>query len=573
MPFNPTLPTSLKWRQSLKQRSLASQISSLILQRKDWIPLLRSNSSLLSTPTSSLLFRILSRTQSHPETSLQFFHWITTDFRFQPDLRSLSKVIQILVDADRVDLLDSARRLLLPVIKSDPSPAPLLDSMLRVSASCKDSRSRLLSFLLASYCQLGCVANALDTFNKIRVSGCVPTTASCNSLLDALCSSKRSKTAWCVYAAAVRMGCSPDSSAWDGLARLLCEEGKLEKAKRLLNLRNCGTLSYELVINCYCRKGEFGSAFSVLKRMDDVNLPPDLRTFTAILDAGCKFGDVRVIKLMLREMIVRGLLLTTPFLDYGWIVERLCEVDRSYAAEMFFKRANSEKFLYESSLFMSMLSALSKVGRVEEAVRFYTSMMQEGVAVNLSCCDVFVSGICNGEPSEEVDQVLKDLIKRGFIPNASDLSKYVAVHCNKGLWKEASNLLDLALDKGILLDVLCCCYLVDYYCANGLTDTAIGLHGRIRKLGGCLNATSYNMLLRALFSERRIEEAIKFFDYMREKNVLDSESYVIMIRSLCHEKELRKAMDLHDEMLKLRFKPDDATYKRLISGFVYRNAY
>nr|XP_010923947.1 pentatricopeptide repeat-containing protein At4g21170 [Elaeis guineensis] len=559
-----TLPTSLKWRNQFRQRALASQISSLLLQRKDWTPLLRSKPSLPTPLASNLFLQILTGTQSQPEISLRFFNWAKSNLGFHPDLRSLSKMVQILVDSD---ILYPAKHLLDPLLRSEPFSA-VLESILRASTS-QDSQSRVLSFVLESYANLGSIVNGLEIFRKIRVLGCQASTSGCNALLDALSSADRIRTAWCYYAAVVRTGTLPDSKTWALLAKLLCKEGKLERVVGLLRLGYCGSSAYDLVIDCYCRRREFGAAIGLLNEMYKGNLRPSFGTYSSILDGGCKFGDVGVIDSMLREMVVRELLPTVPVLDYDWVIRRLCVQGKTYAAEMFFERAQEKKIKLEKDLYLCMLRALSKEGRVEEAMRMYRVMSKEGVSVNPKCCVEFLSGICKGEPSEDVDGVLRDVIGGGgFVPNVADLSKYIAAQCSKGRWKEASELLDLALEKGISLDASCCCTLVEHYCSKGLLDSVIGLHDKMKKLGGCFDVKSYHLLLKALFEGRRIEQTIRVFDYMREKNVLSSHSFVIMITALCREKEMRKAMNVHDEMLKVGLKPDDATYKHLISRFV-----
>ncbi|XP_038976967.1 pentatricopeptide repeat-containing protein At4g21170-like, partial [Phoenix dactylifera] len=399
-PLHPSLPLSNGATNS-RQRALASQISSLLLQRKDWIPLLRPKSSLLSPLAPDLFLHILTRIQSQPEISLRFFNWAKSNLGFHPDLRSLSKMVQILVDSD---LLDPAKHLLHPLLRSEPFPA-VLDSILRAS-TCQDSRSRLLSFVLESYASLGSVANGLETFRKIRVLGCQPSTSGCNALLDALCSADR------------------------------------------------------------IRRRKFGAAVSLLNEMYKVNLRRGLVLIARFLMVDANLGMLGVINSMLREMVVRELLPTVPVLDYDWVIRTLCAQGKTYAAEMFFEIAQEKEIKLGKDIYLCMLRALSKEGRVEEAMRMYRIMSKEGVSVNLKCCVEFVNGICK------------------------------AAQCGKARWKEASELLDLALEKGILVDASCCCTLVEHYCGKGLLDS-----------------------------------------------------------------EMRKAMNLHDEMLKVGLKPDDATYK------------
>lgn len=62
-----------------------------------------------------------------------------------------------------------------------------------------------------------------------------------------------------------------------------------------------------------------------------------------------------------------------------------------------------------------------------------------------------------------------------------------------------SELFGSCSQKGILVDAFCCCNLVEHFCTKGLVESVTGLHDEIKKLGGCLDVTSYSALLLALF--------------------------------------------------------------------------
>ncbi|KAJ0983148.1 hypothetical protein J5N97_011403 [Dioscorea zingiberensis] len=424
------------------------------------------------------------------------------------------------------------------LLSSDPTPSSsVLDSILRTSP-CSQSRSLVLNSVLESYSSLRMIPEALESFRFGKLGA--------------------------FYASALRIGAVPDGRTWSLLAKLLCKEGKLENAEKVLGLDCCDVPTYDFVVDCYSKKGDFKSAIHLLRVMIDKGLGTRFCTYGAILDGSCEFGDARVVGFVLKEMIVKGLLPMVPCLDYDWVIRRLCELEKTFAAEMFFDRARNWEYELDNASFVCLLKGLSRIGRVEQALKVFEDMSQKGVEMDNGCLDVFVSGICKGEPMKEVSSVLKDLIAKGFVPGASHLSEYVAVLCSGGWWIEAGDLWNVAVEKGILLDAHCSCSLVEYYCREGLVDSAIVLHDKMMKLGGCLDVTSYNSLL-AVLAERRIEDASQVFDYMRRRNVLNGGSYVIMVGSLCRKREMRKAMELHDEMLKVGLKPDDSIYKFLLS--------
>ncbi|XP_077253976.1 tetratricopeptide repeat (TPR)-like superfamily protein [Tasmannia lanceolata] len=557
-----TAATSLKWRNQIKQNNLVFEISTILLQRKNWIPLLRKF-NLSSNLTPNLFIDILHKTNNNAEISLHFFNWTKQKLGFKPDLKSYCKLIEILLQSN---LREPAKPLLDDsLMKSNPISI-VLDSMVKI---CRDSGSRslVLSFFLENYSKKGLVFDGLEIFRRIRVYRYLPSLPACNALLDALCVADEMRLAWCFYSAVVRSGVVSDSLTWVLLVRVLCKEGKLVKAVRLLNSFISDVVVYNLIIDSYCKIGSFKVAVDLLNEMYGNNFEPGFSTYSSILDGACKFKDVGVIDSIMREMIDRGFLPKMPFSDYDFIIQKLCGMGKTYAVEFFFERSQDEMINLQDASYVCMLKAFSNEGRVKESMRVYRIILERKIAINVSCYNALVSVICKEEPSEEVNALLKDVIGKGFVPSSCDLSKYIAAQCTKGRFQEADDLLNAILEKGFLPDASCCCSLVKHYCTDGRADLAVVLHDKMEKLGGSLDVTSYNVLLDRLCMERRIEEATYIFDCMRRKNIVSSSSFSIMISTLCREKEMREAMKIHDEMVKKGLKPDEANYKRLISGF------
>lgn len=204
---------------------------------------------------------------------------------------------------------------------------------------------------------------------------------------------------------------------------------------------------------------------------------------------------------------------------------------------------------------------------MKEAIGIYREMLERDIQVNDNCYNALVKVLCKEDPSKEISGLLKDIIGRGFNPCALDLSTFVTSQCSKGRWREVEELLNAILEKGFLPNSSCCSSLVKHYCRSGQIDSAIALHNKMVKLKGIFDLTAYDVLLDGLIKERRVEEGVGVFDYMRAQKLLSSASFSTIISGLCHEKELRRAMKIHDEMIKLGLKPDVKTYKHLISSF------
>ncbi|KAA8520021.1 hypothetical protein F0562_014305 [Nyssa sinensis] len=535
--FKTTFSTSAKpaasnWRTQYEQAQLVSQVSSILLQRRNWAPLLR-NLNISPKLTPSLFRQVLRKTQADPQISLTFFNWAKTNLGFQPDLKTLCKLTRVLIESGLVRL---ARPILDSLVQTYP-PTQIVDSLIQ---SCKgtDFQSPILSSVVECYCNKGFFLQALEVFGKTRDNGCVLSIRCCNSLLNVLQHENETRLAWCLFGSMLRNGVLANQFTWSIIARILCNDGKSEWIVRILDMGIYNPVIYNLIIDYCGKRGDFRAAFDYLNDMCNRKLNAGFSTYSSILDGASRYENVEVIEMAIGCMVDKGLLPKPLSPEYDLIIQKLADLGKNYAVDMFFKKARDERVELQGASYGYMLRAFSKEGRVKEAIRIYQVMLQNGIVVNDSCYNAFVSVLCKEDPSQEVSELLKDIIRRGFSPCASELSKYITSQCDK-----------------------------EHYCSGRRIDSAIVLHNKMEKLGGTLDVTTYNILLNALFKEKRVEEAVRVFDYMRRQNLVSTESFSVMISSLCREKELRKAMKIHDEMLKMGLKPDEKTYKRLIRGF------
>lgn len=429
-------------------------------------------------------------------------------------------------------------------------------------------QSDALSLVLDCYSHKGLFMDGLEVYKMMRDHSFVPSISACNALLDAMYRQNEIRLAWCSYGAMIRDGVLPNKSTWSLVAQILCKSGKFDIVLRLLDSGVYNSVMYNLVIDFFSKSGDFKAAFDRLNEMyDGRRLTPSFSAYSSILDGACKYKNVEVMDRIVRLMIEKELLPKCFTSGSDSVVQKLCDLGKTYAAEMIFKRACDEKLGIQDDTYGCMFRSLSKEGRVKEAVQIYHLISERGITVKDNNYCAFANVLCKEDQSDEACELLRDLVKRGYSPCAMELSKFATSQCGKGRWREVEELLNAVLEQGLLLDSFCCCSLMEHYCSSGQIDKAIALHSKMEKLKGSLDVSTYNVLLDGLFKNGRLDEAVRIFDYMKELDVVNSLCFATMISGLCRIKELRKAMKLHDEMLKMGLKPDEATYKRLISGF------
>ncbi|XP_016500972.1 pentatricopeptide repeat-containing protein At4g21170-like [Nicotiana tabacum] len=562
-----TTPKSQDWRNQFKQTQLVSLISSILLQRQTnlWPSLLKNLKLSSSQLTPSLFLQILHKTQkTNPQVSLHFFHYAKNNLGFQPDAKILCTLVYVLLGSG---LSKPAKPILDSLIQTYP-PTQIVDFLIHsFKAADFHIQVSVLSSVLDSYCNKGLFFEALQVYRNAREYGYFISTDSCNALLNLLYRKNELRLAWRYYGSIIRNGVQENVLTCSLIAQMLCKDGKFEKIVPIIDKGLCSPVMYNILIDCYSKRGNFEAAFGYLNDMYGKSIDPTFSTFSSILNGACKYQNAEVIDSVLSSMVEKGHFPKVMSPDYNSVIQKFSDLGKTYAAELFFREASEKKIELQDNTYGSMLRALSKEGIVDDAISMYNIIIDRKVVINDKCYSAFMSVLCNENPSEEVSGLLKDLIGRGFAPPISQVSKFIFSLCEMRKWKEAEELLNVILQRGLQLESFCCSSLVRHYCFSRRIDSTISLHTELERLGVALDVKTYTILLDRLFKSRRREEALRIFDYMRTHDMLSSESFSIMVRGLCQEKEFRKAMRLHDEMLKLGLKPHTKAYKRLISGF------
>ncbi|XP_074326311.1 pentatricopeptide repeat-containing protein At4g21170-like isoform X2 [Apium graveolens] len=487
----PTTKPSSNWRTQIKQTHLVSQISSILLQRTNW-PHLLISLNLSTKLTPHLFLQILHKTQSNPQVSLYFFNWAKNNLGFQADLRVECKLAQTLI---RFGLSQPARPILDSLIQAHP-PTQIVDSLV-VSCTGTDCHSVVLSSVVDCYSKNGLFLEALEVLRKVKDFGYVVSDYSCNGLLNLLQESNEIGLFWCFYASMLRNGVLVSQFTWSVVARCLSKDGNFEKIGQVIDMGVCNSLMYNLVIEGYSRRGDFGASSHRLSEMVDKKLEPGFGTYSSILDGACQHKYVEMIEVIIDSMVKNGYIPKLPLSEYDSVIQKLSNAGKTYAAELFFDRASDEKVKLNDVTYECMLRAFSREGRVKDAIMIHDKMLERGTVANCSCYTLFLNVLCKEDPTEKISELLKDIIERGFFPSLSELSKYIISQCKNRRWREAEDLLTRILEKGYVPDPFCSSSLIKHYCSSRQIDSAIDLHHRLEHLKehSCTQGNSYGNIL------------------------------------------------------------------------------
>ncbi|CAN0902569.1 Pentatricopeptide repeat-containing protein At4g25270, chloroplastic [Linum grandiflorum] len=228
------------------------------------------------------------------------------------------------------------------------------------------------------------------------------------------------------------------------LMRLYASSGYLDEAHQVFDEMSRKTRSafvWNSLIAGYAEMGQYEDAMALYFQMEEDGVKPDRFTFPRVLKACAGIGDIRVAEAVHRDVVRFG---------YGYdsfVMNALVDMyakcgDIVKARRIFDKIGNKDSISWNS-----MLTGYIRHGLVEQALRIFVKMVNQGVEPD----SVTVSIILANAPSFEVKfQLHGFVIKRGMQWEVSIVNSLMACYAIKGELNRARQLFDEMPERDVV---------------------------------------------------------------------------------------------------------------------------
>ncbi|KAL6283335.1 hypothetical protein ACE6H2_014264 [Prunus campanulata] len=268
--------------------------------------------------------------------------------------------------------------------------ARLFDAIDNVMARIKsESKCRLsdnfFRTVIKAYGNVGGLINkAIETLYDMPNYGCWPSVKTFNFVLHLLVSTKMFDVVHEVYLEAPKLGIEIDACCLNILIKGLCEYGKLDAALKVLDefpKQRCmpNALTFSTLMHGLCVNGKVDEAFGMLKRMENEGIDPDTITFNILIAGLRKQGRFEEGIKLLEEMRGKG-----------------CDPNAGSYQEVLYCFLDAQRFV--------------------EAKEFMSWMISKGVGPSFVSYKALIYGLCKENLVQDVDWVLKQMIRQGFLP-------------------------------------------------------------------------------------------------------------------------------------------------------------
>ncbi|KAG5031536.1 hypothetical protein AAZX31_06G122900 [Glycine max] len=220
----------------------------------------------------------------------------------------------------------------------------------------------------------------------------------------------------------------------------------------------------------------------------------------------------------------------------------------------------------------SVLDALSKNGRLDEALRLFDRMMKEyeppkRLSVNLGSFNVIVDGYCGEGRFEEAMEVFRKIGEyRGCSPDTLSFNNLIERLCDNGRIVEAEEVYGEMEGKGVSPDEFTYGLLMDACFRENRADDSAAYFRKMVDSGLRPNLAVYNRLVDGLVKVGKIDEAKGFFELMVKKLKMDVASYQFMMKVLSDEGRLDEMLQIVDTLLDDNGVDFDEEFQEFVKG-------
>ncbi|XP_065850130.1 pentatricopeptide repeat-containing protein At2g17525, mitochondrial-like [Euphorbia lathyris] len=518
--------------------------TSLISPKLHFIFKVRSFSS-LSTPSHQHIIQLI-LDQKSVDQALQTFNWASNLPNFTHSQSTYQAIIHKLCTFRRFDIVHQMLDEMPHSINSSPNEHIFLTIIRGLG------RARR-------------IRDAMKILDLISNFGEKPSLKIFNSILNVLVKEDIDLARKFYRIKMMGSGVQGDDYTYGILMKGLCLTNRIGDGFKLLQVMktrdvNPNVVVYNTLLHALCKNGKLGRARSLMNEIED---PNDV-TFNILMSAYCKEHNLVQALVMLEKCFDSGFV--PDVITVTKVVESLCNVGRLSEAVEVFDRVESKGGKVDVVAHNTLLKGFCSLGKVKVGYGLLKEMERKGCLPNVDTYNTLIFGFCNSGMFDSALDMFNDMKTDGITWNFDTYDMLIKGLFSGGRIEDGFKILELmeagewkASWTGQISPYNSVLY--DLYKKN-LSDEALEFLIKMRSL--FTKAVDRSLRILNLCETGDIDGAKIVFSEGGSLNVLVYDS---LIRALCEKGRLREALELMNEMVECGYVPVASTFNGLICGF------
>ncbi|XP_031476197.1 pentatricopeptide repeat-containing protein At5g57250, mitochondrial [Nymphaea colorata] len=387
-----------------------------------------------------------------------------------------------------------------------------------------------------------------------------------SSVLSCYCKIGKPELATEFYEKMIDVGVRPNLITYTVVMNALSKLGRMEEVEKLVRMLEQEKLVYDLIFYSswacgYVRVGalDLVQVFQKHKEMKALGIKPDVISYTILIDALCRLGEVEKAVGFLHKMFMGGV--KPSLVTYTAVMRGFCQKGKLNEAFDLFYKMEEFGLQADEACYTTLMDGLCRIGDLDQVFCLLEEMESKKVPVTLVTYNVVMNGLSKIGKTEKADEILRGI-------EAGDVYTYTTIldgYCKE---KNVEGVLGTMqkLDQAVVaLDLVACNVLIKALCMVHKLEEAEKIFKKLPSMGLIANSVTYCVLIDGLCKGGWIYEAFKTFnDYRHSIIIPATTNYNCMIGGLCREGMLSLVVEIFAELVKRGLVPDTITYMLLL---------
>lgn len=374
------------------------------------------------------------------------------------------------------------------------------------------------NIVIDGFAKLGLHQDAIRIYDSIPVS-LKPTMATYGSVL----SSYRNEPALgeIFFNQLLENNIIPNQICFTILISAYSKSGFPNDAERILDLmgkyHHVGPITYNLVINSYCKKLDLDSAHNLIKKMENQGLKPDLINYTTLLNGYCHSSKPYLAVEILEKLRLKKY--KPNVVTYNTLIKVFVSINKPEEGEKLLDEMIRLSIQPDLVTFTILMNGYGKVNQIDSVLRIYNYIKNnKSYQLNDYIFNTLIKCYCKSNQTNEAEKILHEMI---------ELSQKQSSHTN-----------------------------------NNNND-----HHKIKP-----DIVSFNTVLSGYNREKNLEACERVFKLLQSQNLQpDLITYTSLITAYGVNNQPEKAEKIFRQLIKAGIKPDNFIFHQLIQSYQKAN--
>ncbi|KAL0436702.1 UNVERIFIED_CONTAM: Quinone-oxidoreductase QR1, chloroplastic [Sesamum radiatum] len=549
--------------------------------------------SLVSHLNPHLVSKIIASHSRDIPLCLKFFKWVCQQSTYCYDMDGRIQLLYLL-ESDR--LYGIMHKVLVLLIKECCSSH---DEILKLMGAVDDMREKggfrinypCYSMLLMCLAKLDMGLMAFLVFKRMLGDGFVASGIDYRTVVNALCKNGLVQAAEMFVSRVLKLGFALDVYTYTSLVLGNCRAGELGEAFRVFALMSegdgCGvnsatysilvhglceagspgTVTYNALINGYCKEGRVVCAFELLGLMERKKCKPTIRTYNELMEGLCKVGRPYKAVELLRKIINNGLLPTE--VTFNILIDGFCRAGELNMAFDILHSMSSYGIEPNHFSYTMFIDSLCKMERLEHAGGFLGMMIKKGIFLGEVTLTALIDGYCKTGNLEYALSLFEEMVENRCLTSPHTFNIFLDVLGKEVKLVEVNAMFGYMLKHGLVPSVVTYTILVDGLCRAGEMNTSLKMLELMKQASCPPNIYTYTVVIKGLCQSGKLEDAEKLLIEMQKAAVSPNVIiYAILVKSYVAAGRLNCAFDVVSAMFQDGCRPNSQIYSALLAGIL-----